>query len=93
MSEKTSFWGFEGKAFSRCVVVALDQGPELVGLDRCQVGLSRQEGAHPSDGVFDAALLPGCVRIAEEGAQAELATELVVQGELGAVVEGERAAQ
>src|SRR3954468_24583834 len=33
------------------------------------------------------------MRIAEEGAVAELATELVMQGDLGAVVEGEGAAQ
>src|SRR5690606_305672 len=54
---------------------------------------SRQGAPHAADGVFDAALLPGGVRIAEEGAELQLLGEPPVLGELGAVVEGERAAQ
>src|SRR5690606_17194788 len=49
--------------------------------------------AEPTDGILDAALLPGVVRVAEEGLAPEGLADLVVQGELGAVVEGERAAE
>ena len=59
----------------------------LVG-EGCEVGFARQVAAHSSDGVFDAAFLPGRVGVAEEGLEAEL-VELVVAGELGAVVEGD----
>ena len=44
-------------------------------------------------GFFNLSLLPWRMGVAEEGAVDELAGELVVQGELGAVVEGHGAAQ
>ena len=48
-----------------------------------QVGLARQGAAQATDGVLDATFLPG---FAEEGLEAE-GMELVMLGELGAVVE------
>jgi len=54
-----------------------------------EIGLAGDEAPHAADGVFDAALLPGCMGIAEEGRHAE-GVEAVVAGELGAIVEGER---
>ena len=58
-----------------------------------EIGFARQGPSHASDGVLDAALLPGAVGIAEEGLDAEVGFEAVVLGELGAVVEGDGLAQ
>ena len=86
--------GAEVQASSRCVVVDACGGDELVVIDVVEVGASWQEAPEATDSVFDATLLPGAVRIAEEGGEAEgLLIEPMVLGELGAVVEGEGAAQ
>lgn len=81
-------WGCPVKAFSRGVVVGSQAVGELVGREGCEVCFPGQGFAHSSDGVFDAAFLPGSVRIAEEGGDREGA-ELVVACELGSVVEGD----
>src|SRR5487761_985393 len=52
-----------------------------------------QDASESADGVFDAALLPGGVRITEEGFESEALPQAVVVGELGSVVEGDGLAQ
>ena len=69
------------------MVVGLGGGEDVVGLEGVEVGGSGEVSSEASDGVFDAAFLPGAVRVAEEGLEADL----VVLGELGSVVEGEGA--
>src|SRR6218665_1243180 len=85
-------WCFPSEAPSWCVVVADDAVCEECVVDLGEVGLARQEASHASDGILDAALLPGCMGIAEVGGDADL-VEFVVSGELGAVVEGDGAAR
>jgi hypothetical protein len=63
-------------------------GEDVVGLEGVEVGGSGEVSSEASDGVFDAAFLPGAVRVAEEGVEADL----VVFGELGSVIEGNRPA-
>jgi hypothetical protein len=58
----------------------------------CEVGLARNETAQTADGVFDAALLPGRVGVAEEGFDGE-AVKPAMTGELSAIVEGHGLAQ
>ena len=53
-----------------------------------QIGLAGQGAAQAADGMFDAALLPGGVRVTEEGLNAA-GMEMVMAGELGAIVEGD----
>jgi len=84
--------GSEVKAFSGGVVVEGDKGVELVVGERSEVGLSGEEAAHPSDGVFDAALLPRRVGVAEEGLELD-GMQAGVLSELGAVIEGDGLAQ
>ena len=84
--------GLEVKALSRGGVVGPEElGEALLGEGR-QIGFARQRSAEAADGVFDAALLPGCVWVAEVGFEAEL-VQAVMASELGAVVEGDGAAQ
>ena len=58
-----------------------------------EVGFTGQVAAHATDGVFDAAILPRLVGVAEEGGEAEGRGEWVMLGELGAVIEGDGRAQ
>ena len=81
-------WGFEVKAFSWGVIVGGNELSEASVWERCEVGFAGHEAAHSSDGVFDTALLPGRVGIAEEGADRQ-AVQLMMAGEFGAVVEGD----
>ena len=83
---------FEVKAFSWGVVVGAQEGVEASIGEGCEVGFARDEAAHTTDGVFDAALLPGRIGIAEEGFDGEVVKQLM-SGELGAVVEGNGLAQ
>jgi hypothetical protein len=85
-------WGAPVKAFSWGVVVGRQQGVESLIWQEDEVGLARQEAAHAADGIFDAALLPGSIAVAEEGLKAE-PVQQAMTGELGAVVEGQGSAQ
>src|ERR1043166_8164657 len=85
-------WGSEVKAFARGVVVGGDAFAEAAVWEGSEIGFARDEAAHPADGIFDAALLPGCVGIAEEGLDREL-MQCEVAGELGSVIEGDGMAQ
>src|SRR5262245_6847774 len=84
--------GPEVKAFSWSVVVGANEGVEAPVWKRGEVGLARNEAAHSTDGVLDAALLPGGIGIAEERVDGET-MELLMARELGAVVEGDGLAQ
>ena len=74
------------EAFARGIVVSLHQLSKPIVRQGGQVGLARQGAAQATDGVLDATLLPRRAGIAEEGLEAE-GMELVMLGELGAVVE------
>ena len=74
------------KAFARGVVVGGDELSEAAGWEGCEIGFTRDEAAHSTDGIFDAALLPGGVGIAEEGFDRE-AVQGQMAGELGTIVE------
>src|SRR5487761_705376 len=82
-------WGQEVEAFTRGVVVAMDASLEIVRGQRGEIGFTGQVAAQATDGVFDAALLPGFVGVAEEGGNTQALGELVMGGELGAVIEGD----
>ena len=58
-----------------------------LGRQGSQIGPAGQGSAQAADGVFNPALLPGCVRVAEEGLDAEGME--VMAGELRAIVEGD----
>ena len=79
---------FEVEAFSRCPVICSGASCDLVRRHTGKIGFARQGAAHAQDSVFDTAFLPGCVRVAEEGLDAELVVKCEVLGELGAVIEG-----
>jgi len=83
----------EAEALSRRVVIGCDEGIEKLVVDGVEVGSARQGSAQSTDGVFDGALLPGAMGVAEEGPDAELVGEDVMLSELGAVVEGDGLAQ
>jgi hypothetical protein len=57
-----------------------------------EISLAGDETAHATDGIFDSALLPGRIRIAEERLEID-PVERTMACELGTVVEGDRAAQ
>src|SRR5205823_7672500 len=86
-------WGVEVEAFAGRAVVSRCDGIEVILGDYGEVGFSGQRAAQSADGVFDAAFLPGRVRIAEESLKAAWNGEFVVQCELGTVVEGDGAAE
>ena len=76
------------KDLSRAVVVLAHDDLDSVcwnGLEICGAG---QVAAHASDGIFDAALLPGPMWITEVGRQGELLCEAVMAGKFAAIVEG-----
>ncbi len=84
--------GCEVKAFSGGVVVGVEEGVEALVGEGGEIGLARNKATHAPDGIFDAALLPGRVGIAEERLEVE-PVERTMACELGAVVEGDGAAQ
>jgi hypothetical protein len=85
-------WSSPVKAFSGCVVIGGNERLEARLRQGGEIGLSRNEASQAADGVLDAAFLPGRVRVAEEGLDRE-PVQPSMPGELGAVVEGDRAAQ
>src|SRR5262249_1086747 len=93
LSKECLGWGLEVEAFSRGIVVGGGEGDEVLRSQGEEVGFAGQGSAQASEGVLDAAFLPGTVGVAEEGLDAELGFEAVVLGELGAVVEGYGLAQ
>ena len=80
--------GIIPQALARGIVVGLDQLAKALLGQGGQVGLAGQEAAHSADGVLHLPFLPGGADIAEEGLDTQ-GMELVMPGELGAVVEGD----
>ena len=78
---------FEAEAFSRGVVIALEAEGEAMGGQGIEVGASRQLAGQTTKGVFDAALLPRRVRVAEPGLDAEPSAQQIVFTELRSVIE------
>ena len=73
--------------------MAVGEGVD-VGLGQpARVDFSGQQTAEPTDGIFDAAFLPGRVGVAEVGLHVQMGVQLLVVGELGAVIEGDGLAQ
>src|SRR5438128_6423615 len=60
--------GFVVKTLSGSVIIGTHQGEQALIGQRGQISFPRQSSAHASDGVFNAALLPRCMRVAETGA-------------------------
>src|SRR5205807_2860867 len=60
--------GFVVKTLSGSVIIGTHQGEQALIGQRGQISFPRQSSAHASDGVFNAALLPRCMRVAEKGA-------------------------
>ena len=65
-------WGEIAQAFAWGIVASLDYLVREILGQLVQVRLARQATPQPQVGVFDAALLPGGVGIAEEGVNAQL---------------------
>ena len=91
MVPKNLGWGLIAEAFSRSIIICLDQARKVLLREGRQVGLARQGPAQAADGVLDAALLPGRVGLTEEGLEAE-GMEDVVARKLRSVIEGDRLA-
>ena len=62
---------FKGEAFSGGVVVALQADGKMMGGESVEVGFSGQLAAQAANRVFDTALLPGRMGIAEPGLDAK----------------------
>ena len=76
------------QAFARRVIIRVNEAMKPVGGQSSQIGLAGQGPAQAADGMFDPALLPGGVRVAEERLDAE-SMKVVMAGEFGAIVEGD----
>ncbi len=76
------------EALAGGIIVRLDQACKVLLREGGQVGLAGQGPAQAPDGIFDPTLLPGRMRITEKRLEAE-GMEVVMPGELGAVIEGD----
>ena len=85
--------GFEAKALSWRVVAAQGDVVDLLWGALAEVCFAREEATKASVGVFDAALLPWAMGVAEVGIDAEGMAEFVMVGELGAIVLGKGLAE
>lgn len=81
------------KRLARGVVVAQDASFEFLKRECGEIGFARKVTAEAADGVLDAAFLPGLVGITEESEQAQARGEVMMQGELGAVVKSDGLAE
>ena len=84
--------GAVAEALAGRIVVRPDDLGKALFRKLSEIRLPGKEAAQPADGVLDSPLLPWRVGVAEEGLDAEV-VELVMTGELGAVVEGDRLAK
>src|ERR1700689_2865718 len=82
----------EVKALPGGVVIGTDQRVEALVGEGCEIGLARDEATHAANGIFDTALLPWRIGIAEEGLEVELMEQAMAR-ELGAIVESDCQAQ
>ena len=84
--------GVEVKTLSGSIVIDCDEVIELAVVNGGEIGLSGKKSACTSDGVFDAALLPGRMRVAEVGLESKVVEQKVAR-ELCAVVKGDGLAE
>ena len=70
------------------MVIRVNEATKPLSRQGSEIGLAGQGAAQAGDGMFDPALLPRDVRVTEEGLNAE-GMEMVMAGELGAIVEGD----
>src|ERR1041385_4594244 len=59
---------FVVKALSRSVIISTNQAEQALMGQGSQIRFPRQSSAHASDGIFNPALLPRGMRVAEKGA-------------------------
>ena len=83
---------FVAEAFARCCVQSIADIREITVAERQWINLSRQPFPGPSVGVFDRTFLPGRLRIAEPCLRSDACLQVGPVGELGATIEGDRAA-
>src|SRR5579883_230558 len=76
------------EAFSWGVIIEAEEGEEALICEDGEVCFAGDEAAGAADGVFDSALLPRGIGVAEVGLDGEL-VERLVASELGSVVEGD----
>ena len=81
-------WSLKAQAFTGCIVIRSDHFNEAIVREGGQVGFSGQGTTHAADGVFNAAFLPRRIGVTEEGLDIQR-MEVVVAGELGAIVKGD----
>ena len=74
------------------MVIDGDEMTEAAVRECGEIGLAGNKAAHPSNGVFNTALLPRRVRVAEEGVDRE-AVQRTMAGEFGPIVEGDALTQ
>jgi hypothetical protein len=79
-------WGSEAEAFSGRVVVRGENDVEAFARQSLDLGFSWELASQPADGVFDAALSPRGVRVAEVGLCLELPGDALVAIEFGATL-------
>ena len=77
----------EVQAFSRRVIVGVDEASDVFGFERLKISGSGQEASESADGILDAALLPRRMGIAEEGLQVGAFVQTMMLSKLGSVVE------
>jgi hypothetical protein len=80
-------WCPEVKTLPWCRVIGSEQAVEVVWRNRVEVGFPQQIPAQPAMCVFDTALLPRGMGIAEIGFETKC-MQTVIPGELSTVVEG-----
>lgn len=85
-------WRFVAKAFSRRGVQALADLLQLLISEGEGIDISREPFSDPPVRVFDSAFLLGRLRVAEPGLGPDPGLEIRPVSELGAAIEGDRAA-
>ena len=71
------------------MVEAADVSGDAEWAEGIEVGFAWQWAPQSADGVFDAALLPWAMGVAEEGLHAETVVKAVMLGELGSIIEAD----
>ena len=87
--QKDFVWREIPQTLSGGIIDEFGQADKPVRREHGGVGFSRQETAHASDRVFDAAFLPRRMRIAKPCFHAVDIREMIVVAEFGAVVESD----
>src|SRR5580658_8102247 len=80
--------GFETEALSGSVVIAFQEARQAGCGKRIEVSFSGQLTAQPTNGVFDTALLPRRMGVAEPSLNAKPSAQQIVHAELASIIEG-----